>query len=126
MMNPINIVLCLSELFDVNLSLNITEISQSDHAIAQRIAGIINSIVYCNQFVYEDEITLDLVNDLDDYYGDDDSIHNNNDGSDADDELDNKENTKEHYQLYNYSIEFIEEVIDLADAKDSSGKCRRS
>ena len=113
MMNPINIVLCLSELFDGNLSLNITEISLSERAIAQRIAEVINSIVNCNQFVYEDEITLNLVNDLDDYYSDDDIIHNNSDGSDADDKSDNKENTKEHYQLNNYFIEFMEEVIDL-------------
>ena len=126
MMNPINIVLCLSELSDVNLSLKITEFSQSERAIAQRIAEIINSIVNCNQFVYEDEITLDLVNDLDDYYSDDDIIHNNSDGSDADDESDNKENTKEHYQLNNYSAEFMEEAIDFVDAKDSSGKRRRS
>ena len=43
-------------------------------------------------------------------------------GSDADDESDNKENTKERYQLNNYSIEFMQEVIDFADAKDSFGK----
>ena len=121
-MSPINIVLCLSELFDVNLSFNITEISQSERAIAQCIAEIINSIVNCNQFVDEDEIRLDLVNDLDDYYSDDDIIHNNSDDSDADDKLDTKENTKEHNQLNNYSVEFMEEVIDFADAKDLSGK----
>ena len=80
MMNSINIVPCLSELFDVNLSLNITEISQSERAFAQCIAEITNSIVNCNQFVYEDAVTLDLVNDLDDYYSDDDIIHNNSDG----------------------------------------------
>ena len=59
-------------------------------------------------------------------YSDDDIIHNNSDDSDAYDELDNKENTKEHYQLNNYSIEFMEEVIGFADAKDSSGKRHRS
>jgi len=91
-MKPANIVPYLSELFDVNLSLNITEISQKERLIAQRLAGIINSLTGCDQFHYDDEVTLDLVNDLDDYYNEDDIVDYDND---ADDEWDNKENVKE-------------------------------
>ncbi|CAF2517030.1 unnamed protein product [Rotaria sp. Silwood2] len=100
-MSAANIVRCLSELFDVDLTLKITKISQKERLIVQRLAEIINSLTNCDQFHYDAEVTLDLVNDLNDYYYDTDILNN-------------------------YSIEFMKEVIDFADAKDSSGKRRRS
>ena len=79
----------------------------------------------CDQFHYEDEVTLDLANHTDDYYDEDNIIHSNNHGSDADDEWDDEENNK-GLQLNNYSIEFMKEAVSFADAKDSSSKRRRS
>ncbi|CAF4323180.1 unnamed protein product, partial [Rotaria sordida] len=61
-----------------------------------------------------------------DYYDEINVIETNDDGNDADDEWDDKENLKEHYIPNTYSIEFMKEVVDFADAKDSSGKRRRS
>jgi len=67
-MNSANIVRCLSELFNVHLRLNITEISQKERLVAQLLAEIISSFTNCNQFHYDDVVTLDLANDSDDYY----------------------------------------------------------
>ena len=125
-MNPANIIQCLSELFVVNSSLNKTEISQKARLIAQRLASIINSAMDCDQFRYEDEVTLDLENHTDDYHDEDNIIYSNNHGSDADDEWDDEENKKEGLQLNNYSIELMKEVVSFADAKDSSGKSHQS
>ena len=125
-MDPANIILCLLDLFGVNLNLNKREISQEERFVAQRLANIINSITSCDQFDYEDEITLDLIHDIDDYYNEDNLIYNNDHGSDADDEWNDEENTNKRFQLNNYSTEFMKEVISFADAKDSLGKRRRS
>ena len=121
-MNHANVVYCLSEIFDVNLNLNITQISKNELLIAKRVAEIINTLISSDQFDYEVEVTLDRTND----YNENDSIATNVDGNDADDEWDNKEDLKENCKLNSYSIEFMREVVDFADAKDSSGKCRRS
>ena len=125
-MNHANVEYCLSEIFDVNLNLNITQISKNELLIAKRVAEIINTLTSSDQFDYEAEVTLDLTNDLQDYYNENDSIGTNVDGNDADDEWDNKEDLQKNYKLNSYSIEFMREVVDFADAKDSSGKCRRS
>ncbi|CAF4682855.1 unnamed protein product, partial [Rotaria sp. Silwood2] len=125
-MNPANIIYCLSKLFDVDLNSSKREISQSELKISKSVAEIINTLVGSDQFNYEDEITLDLINELPDYYDEINVIETNDDGNDADDEWDDKENLKEHYIPNTYSIEFMKEVVDFADAKDSSGKRRRS
>ncbi|CAF4074732.1 unnamed protein product [Rotaria sp. Silwood2] len=119
-MSAANVVPCLSELFDIDLSLKITKISQKQRLIAQRLAEIINSHTNCDQFHHDAEVTLDLVNDLDDYYYDNDIVGCDSDGNGSNDEWDNEEDTKENYRLNNYSIEFMKEVIGFADAKDSS------
>ena len=85
-MNPANIIQYLSELLVVNSSLNRTEISQKERLIAHRLASIINSVMDCDQFHYEDEVTLDLANHTDDYHDEDNIIYCNNHGSDADDD----------------------------------------
>jgi hypothetical protein len=131
-MNPASILRCLLEIFDVDLSLNKTEASQKELLVARRLAEIINSLIDCDQFHCDDEVTLDLAEDFDDYYNDDDIVHYDNDDNDdnndndADDEWDDKDDVKENCQLNNYSLEFMKEVVDFADAKDSSGKRRRS
>ncbi|CAF3875692.1 unnamed protein product [Rotaria sp. Silwood1] len=125
-MNPANIIYCLSKLFDADLNSSKREISQSELKISKSVAEIINTLVSSDQFNYEDEITLDLINELPDYYDEINVIETNDDGNDADDEWDDKENLKEHYIPNTYSIEFMKEVVDFADAKDSSGKRRRS
>ena len=61
-----------------------------------------------------------------DYYNENDSIGTNVVGNDADDEWDNKKDLKENCTLNSYSVEFMREVVDFADAKDSSSKRRRS
>ena len=40
-MNPANTIQCLTELFDINSSLNKTEISQKERLIAQRFARVL-------------------------------------------------------------------------------------
>ncbi|CAF3443051.1 unnamed protein product, partial [Rotaria sp. Silwood2] len=125
-MNPSNIVYCLSELFDVNLNLNITQISKNELLIAKRVAEIINTLISSDQFDYDAEVTLDLTTDLQDCYNENDSIGTNIDGNDADDEWDSTEDLKENCTLNSYSIEYMREVVDFADVKDSSGKRRRS
>ena len=84
-MNPANIIQCLSELLAINSSLNKTKISQKERLIAQSLASIINSLMDCDQFHYEDEVTLDLTNHTDDYHDEDNIIYSNNHGSDTDD-----------------------------------------
>ncbi|CAF4629857.1 unnamed protein product, partial [Rotaria sp. Silwood2] len=125
-MNPSNIVYCLSELFDVNLNLNITQISKNELLIAKRVAEIINTLISSDQFDYDAEVTLDLTTDLQDCYNENDSIGTNIDGNDADDEWDRTEDLKENCKLNSYSIEYMREAVDFADVKDSSGKRRRS
>ena len=125
-MNHANVVYCLSEMFDINLNLNITQISKNELLIAKRVAEIINTLISSDQFDCEAEVTLGLTNDLQDYYNENDSIGTNVDGNDADGEWDNKEDLKENCKLNFYSIEFMREVVDFADAKDSSGKRQRS
>ena len=93
-MNQTNIIQNLSELFDVNSSLNKTEISQKEFLIAQHLASIINSSMDCDQSHYEDEVTLNLANHTDDYYDEDNIIYSNNHGSDADDEWDGAEGNR--------------------------------
>ena len=94
-MNPANIIQCLSKLFVVNSSFNKTEISQKERLIVQPLAGIINSVMDCDQFHYEDEVTLDLANHTDDYNDEDNIFYSNNHGSDADDESHDEENKKD-------------------------------
>ena len=125
-MNHANVVYCLSEIFYINLNLNITQISKNERLIAKSVAEIINTLISSDQFDYEAEVTLDLTNDLQDYYNENDSIDINVDGNDADGEWDNKEDLKENCKLNSYSVEFMREVVDFTDAKDSSGKRRRS
>ena len=112
------------KIFDVNLKLNIIQISKNELLIVKRIAEIINTLITYDQFDYEAENTLDRTNNLQDYYNENDSIGTNVDGNDADDEWDNKEDLKDNWKLNSYSIEFIREVVDFADAKDSSIKHR--
>ena len=104
-------------MFVANSSLNKTEFSQKEHLIAQQLASIINSFIDCDQFHYEDEVTLDLANHTDDYHGEDNIIYSNNHDSDADDEWDDEENKKEGLQLNNYSIEFMREVVSFESLK---------
>ncbi|CAF4068418.1 unnamed protein product [Rotaria sp. Silwood1] len=91
-MNPANIIYCLSKLFDADLNSSKREISQSELKISKSVAEIINTLVSSDQFNYEDEITLDLINELPDYYDEINVIETNDDGNDADDEWDDKEN----------------------------------
>lgn len=125
-MNPANIVYCLSELFDVDLDLSKREISKNELVIAKRVAEIIKTLISSDQFHYEVDITLDLMNEKSDCCNENNVNDTDDDDNDTDDEWDDKEKLEEHCQLNNYSIEFMKEVIDFADAKDSSGKRRRS
>ena len=65
-MNHANVVYCLSEIFDVNLNLNITQTSKNELLIAKHVVEIINTLISSDQFGYEAEVTLDLTNDLQD------------------------------------------------------------
>ena len=125
-MNAANVVYCLSETFDVNLNLNITQFSKNELLIAKRVAETINTLISSDQLDYEAEIALDLTNDLQDYHNDNDTIDTNVDSNDAEDECDNKKNLKDNCKLNSYSIEFMRGVVDFAVAKVSFSKRRRS
>ncbi|CAF1057100.1 unnamed protein product [Rotaria magnacalcarata] len=103
-MNPANIIYYLSRLFDVDFSLKVQQISETERLAAQELAAIIRSIISCEQIDYEDEITLDFTIEKDRYCIEDNFILNTSRDCDSDDEWHNEENLKENHQLKNYSI----------------------
>ena len=118
-MNLANIIYYLSRLFDMDLSLNVKQISETERLAAQQLAEIIRSIISSNQIDYDNEVTLDFTIERNNCFIEDDFISNTNHNSDSND-WDNEENRN----LKIYTMEFMEEVV--RDEKDSSGKCRRS
>ena len=126
-MNPANIIYYLSRLFDVDLSLNVKQISETERLAAQQLTEIIRSIISIssNQIDYDNEVTLDFTIERDNCFIEDDFISNTNHNSDSND-CNNEENAQENRNLKNYTMEFMEEVVRFADEKDSSGKRRRS
>ena len=124
-MNLENIIYYLSRLFDVDLSLNVKQISETERLAAQQLAEIIRSIISSNQIDYDNEVTLDFTIERDNCFIEDDFISNTNHNSDSND-WNNEENSQENRILKNYTMEFMEKVVRFADEKDSSGKRRRS
>ncbi|CAF4918879.1 unnamed protein product [Rotaria socialis] len=98
------------------------KVTQVERSLAQRLTGTIYSLINCYQFDCEDDSTLDLVNNLSDYYNEDRIIECGDNQNDTDEEWYDKENVKENYHLNNYSIEFMKNVIDFVDVNDSNGK----
>ena len=88
-MNHANVVYCLAEIFDVNLNLNITQISKNELLIAKRVAEIINTLISSDQFDYEVEVTLDRTNDYNENHSIGTHVHGN-------DQWENKEDLKEN------------------------------
>ena len=124
-MNPANIIYYLSRLCDVDLSLNLKQISKTKRLAAKQLAEIIRSIISSNQIDYDNEVTLDFTIERDKCFIEDDFTSNTNHNSDSND-WNNEENSQENRNLKNYTMEFMEEVVRFADEKDSSGKRRRS
>ena len=97
-MNLANIIYYLSRLFDVDLSLNVKQISETERLAAQQLAEIIRSIISSNQIDYDNEVTLDFTIERDNYFIEDDFISNTNHNSDSND-WNNEENSQENRNL---------------------------
>ncbi|CAF4175608.1 unnamed protein product, partial [Rotaria sordida] len=127
-MNAANIIDCLSNLLKHNLTLNSTScISQKEREVAQHLCETITTLNECKSFEFEEETTLDVgeTSNEDENEDDKNTFYDDN-SSEADDEWESKENEREHHDLSDYSLAYMKEVVAYADAKDSSGKRRRS
>ena len=99
---------------------------QEERDVAQYLAETIDSLCNRKQFEYNRDTTLDF------YYGE----HHSDDGESEEEETDKIESdsdyetdddaARKHHELSNYSIEFMQEVIDFAYEKDEFGQCRRT
>jgi hypothetical protein len=114
----------------MNVNLNDNTIDkplQEEREIAQYLAEIITSLCNRKQFEYAEETTLDFYYDQYDYEGDECEEEDDDDESESDSDYDIENDVNEKYpNLGNYSIEFMQQVVDYADEKDESGKCRRT
>ena len=79
-MNLANIIYYLSRLFDMDLSLNVKQISETE-----QLAEIIRSIISSNQIDYDNEVTLDFTIERNNCFIEDDFISNTNHNSDSND-----------------------------------------
>jgi len=87
----------------------------------------INSFNECGIFEYTEETTLDIGEISDESESEiNNKTSHDYDNSQADDEWESKENERLSYDLSDYSLKYMKEVVAYADAKDSSGKRRRS
>ncbi|CAF4180350.1 unnamed protein product, partial [Rotaria sordida] len=126
-MNPSNIIQYLAELVNIKLNLNTTQVSQKEREVAEHLSETINSFTDCKQYHYEEEITLDLADKSDESDNSDpDTVYCEESISKSYDEWKDKENVLEPRHLRKYSLDFMKEVVDFADAKDQNGKRRRS
>lgn len=126
-MNASRIVYCLFDIMKINLNdCKRDKALQEEREVAQYLADMINSLCDRKQFEYNEETTLDF------YYDE----HSSDDGETEEEERDKIENDsdyepeddvdQEHHTLSNYSIEFMQQVVDFAYGKDESRKCRRT
>lgn len=99
---------------------------QEEREIAQYLAEMINSLCNRKQFEYKEETTLDFYQD--DYDSDeDDEIEDGIDKVDSDNDYEVEDDVNaEHHKLSNYSIEFMQQVVDFAYETDEFGKRRRT
>ena len=128
MMNPSNIVGCLCDFVKNNLSSYLTsDISSKERQIAQHLCETTVTFNKCKRFEYEEETTLDLDEMSNDYESKfDDNTFHDDDSFEADDEWESGEKEREAYSVKGYSLNYMKGVVAYADAKDSSGKRRRS
>ena len=96
-MSTTDIVQCLSELSDANLTLKKAKTSQKACLIAQRLAEITNSLTKCDRFHYGGEAILGLVNGVERYHydNDNDSVNCDSDSNCLDDEWNNEDDAKQ-------------------------------
>lgn len=129
-MNPSNIVECLAELVKADLNVKPTEVSQKEREAAQHLAETIATFANCKQFTYDEETTLDFENQSDDYKESDDEEalpHTDEIIASKGDELkEDEDKNLEPHHLKQYTLQFMKEVVEFADAKDSISKRRRS
>ena len=88
-MNSASVVYCLLEVFDVKFELKYNtnlKKRKKELLIAKCVTEIIKTFISFDQFDYEAEIPLDLTNNLQDYYNENDSIDANAVGNHPDDE----------------------------------------
>lgn len=114
---------------NVNLnddSLNIP--SQEEREVVEYLAEVVISICNPKRFEYEEKTTSDLYYDQYDNEGDEteeeEEISNESErGSDYELEHDLK---KQHHELSNFSLDFMQRVVDFANEEAVSGKRRRA
>lgn len=106
-----------------------TEVSQKEREAVQHFSETIMTFANCKQFTYDEETTLDFENQSDDYEESDEeetpdadeNIKSENDEIKKDEDKD-----LEPHHLKQYTLKFMRGVVEFADAKDSTGKRRRS
>ena len=123
-MNPSKIVYCLFDIMKINFDdCKRDKVLQEEREVAIYLAEIINSLCNRKQFEHQEETTLDF------YYNenDDETEEEDNDKieNDTDYEFEDDVNQQKH-ELSNYTIEFMQQVVDYADETDESGKRRRT
>ena len=126
-MNASRIVYCLFDIMKIDLTdFNSDRTLQEEREIAQYLAEMINSLCNRKQFEYKEETTLDFYQD--DYDSDeDDEIEDGIDKVDSDNDYEVEDDVNaEHHKLSNYSIEFMQQVVDFAYETDEFGKRRRT
>ncbi|CAF0949298.1 unnamed protein product [Didymodactylos carnosus] len=129
-MNISNIVNRLSDLVRENLGLTSSSpTSQKECEFAENLYENIKSVKSATTYRYLEETTLDVDDDPFDYSSSSDEEeghHDNN--SESEEEVDGEESKseKDKRHLANYSLDFMQEVVDYADEKDKNGKRRRS
>lgn len=127
-MNSVRIVRCLSDLMKVDLNDNrADEPSHEERTVAQHLADIIETLVNRKRFHYEEETTLDFYDDGDDcnYTSSEEEEESDDSSHGTDDATEDKKN-ESHHELSNYSIDFMQQVVDFAYTEGSSRKRRRS
>ncbi|CAF4608185.1 unnamed protein product, partial [Didymodactylos carnosus] len=122
-MNVSNIIHRLGDLVRKNFSATSTSPpSQKECEIAENLYETIKSVKSATAYRYEEETTLDVDDEPSDYASSSDEGEEGRLVNYSESEED--EEDKRH--LTNYSLEYMQEVVDFADAKDKNGKRRRS
>lgn len=97
---------------------------QEEHEVALYLAETIHTLCNRKLFKHQEETTLDVYGDEDHSETEEDE-ENDKIKNDSDYEFENGVDQQKH-ELLNYTIEFMQQVVDFADETDELGKRRRT
>ncbi|CAF1542411.1 unnamed protein product [Didymodactylos carnosus] len=103
--------------------------SQKEYEFAENLYETIKSVKSATTYRYSEETTMDVDDDPFDYSSSSDEEeghHDNNSESEEEVNGEESKSEKDKHHLANYSLDFMQEVVDYADEKDKNGKRRRS